>query len=236
MKHLIITLIIIIFFAGQLNASGRGHYRNSLSNLYDYSYQKDLLMTGVFLLPVAFMVDNDIQKFAVKEGFYSAEISEWGDFYGHRAGYYTAAGAMAFHSLITKKPMKQSLSELRLMAEGVLAGQLIIETLKTITRRQRPNGGSYRSFPSGHAGGAFGLATTLQTIYGRKIGIPAYLAAGFIASSRINDNKHYFSDVLAGSLIGIWVARAFSKNFSQKYEITPAFDGNQNMLRLTYYF
>ena len=34
------------------------------------------------------------------------------------------------------------------------------------------------------------------------IGVPAYALASFVGLSRVNDNKHYIHDVLAGATIG----------------------------------
>ena len=230
--------IIFCFFAivVKLYSGENSHYKASLSNIFTYQNQKDLLLVGAIALPLSFLLDSQVKDYAVKKGFYSDEISKIGDIYGHRVGYFAVAGSMLLADFIMKKEQAKSLAEIRLVAEGVLAGQLVIESLKLITHRKRPNGKSYKSFPSGHAGGAFGLATTLQHIYGKKIGIPAYLMAFFVASSRINDNKHYLSDVVAGSLIGGIVARGFATHYRSKWEIKPDIFGPQRSINLNICF
>ncbi|MDC5856948.1 phosphatase PAP2 family protein [Vibrio europaeus] len=92
---------------------------------------------------------------------------------------------------------------------SVLAAQGITEVTKNTVGRYRPNsdlaGASYKSFPSGHAAGAFSGAAFLQTRYGAAWGIPAYAAATFVAASRVHGNRHYADDVLGGASIGFLV-------------------------------
>src|SRR5262249_34019131 len=65
--------------------------------------------------------------------------------------------------------------------------------------RTRPDGSNNMSFPSGHTSNAFAMATVAEYHFGPKVGIPAYLAASLIGASRIQSNKHYLSDVVAGA-------------------------------------
>jgi len=75
----------------------------------------------------------------------------------------------------------------------------------------RPFSGS-NSFPSGHTAAAFAIATTIadQTTDGWSDYL-LYGAAGLTAISRINDNRHWTSDVLIGGLLGHlsakWIGR-----------------------------
>ncbi|MGE0452694.1 MAG: phosphatase PAP2 family protein [Vicinamibacteria bacterium] len=93
------------------------------------------------------------------------------------------------------------------------AGQAMIVTgvytgiLKKAAGRPRPDASDTLSFPSGHASTAFTLATVADRHYGWKVGVPSYLAAGAIALSRISNDKHYLTDVLAGATIGVISAR-----------------------------
>jgi membrane-associated phospholipid phosphatase len=74
--------------------------------------------------------------------------------------------------------------------------------IKYATDRTRPNGDP-RSLPSGHASTSFATATVLQTHYGWKLGLPAYLLATYTGVSRIYENQHWASDVVLGAAVGI---------------------------------
>ncbi|NQY42352.1 MAG: phosphatase PAP2 family protein [Legionellales bacterium] len=66
----------------------------------------------------------------------------------------------------------------------------------------RPDGGKY-SFPSGHAGDAFVGAGYLHMRYGFKWAAPAYIAASFVAHSRVYAKRHRPIDVIVGAAIAI---------------------------------
>ena len=47
----------------------------------------------------------------------------------------------------------------------------------------------------------------LQQHYGWWVGVPATLAAGYVATARVHDAKHYLSDVIFGGALGIAAQR-----------------------------
>lgn len=86
--------------------------------------------------------------------------------------------------------------------------------LKVSIGRERPDGSGTRftsSFPSGHTSGSFALASTFDSMYGHKAGIPLYVFAGFVGLTRISDNKHFLSDVLFGAALGTAIGRGVAK-------------------------
>jgi membrane-associated phospholipid phosphatase len=88
-----------------------------------------------------------------------------------------------------------------------LLSQGYVQALKYTVRRERPNGENRQSFPSGHSASAFATASVLQRHYGWKVGVPAMILAGYVATARVHDNKHYVSDVIFGGAIGIAAQR-----------------------------
>ncbi|MDR2286245.1 MAG: phosphatase PAP2 family protein [Prevotellaceae bacterium] len=102
----------------------------------------------------------------------------------------------------------------------------VVYTLKTVSARMRPNGAANNSFPSGHTATAFVAAEFLHREYGDKsvwISIGGYSVATLVGASRILNNKHWFSDVVAGAGIGIfsvkivyWVYPSLKKKFCKK--------------------
>jgi membrane-associated phospholipid phosphatase len=94
----------------------------------------------------------------------------------------------------------------------------LTEGVKLLARRQRPNespddsfrfdgpgpGGSHKSFPSGHTSGAFALASSFAMSYPDDdfVAPVGYGLATLVAWSRLNDDKHWATDVLLGAGIG----------------------------------
>jgi membrane-associated phospholipid phosphatase len=92
------------------------------------------------------------------------------------------------------------------LLQAQLLSQALTAGIKVSARRTRPDGTSF-SFPSGHASVTFASATVLQRHLGWKAGIPAYGVATYVAMSRIQEKRHFFTDVAFGAAIGIVAGR-----------------------------
>ncbi len=80
-------------------------------------------------------------------------------------------------------------------------------SLKYGIDRRRPSGGRL-SFPSGHTTSAFSAVPVLWHHGGWKAGVPAAALASFTALGRIEENRHFVSDVIAGAAVGLLVGRS----------------------------
>ena len=116
------------------------------------------------------------------------------------------------------------LLEATALSEGITAAA------KQAIRRDRPVqvSGVFRSsgysMPSGHATLTFAAATVLQQHLGYKAGLPTYLAASYVAMSRLHDNVHFASDVVIGAATGIIIGRSVTwhgRNFYGELQPTP---------------
>jgi membrane-associated phospholipid phosphatase len=79
--------------------------------------------------------------------------------------------------------------------------QAFVQGIKRGVRRDRPNG-ECCAFPSGHSATAFAVASVLERHLGYRFAWPTAVAAMYVATSRLHDNKHYLSDVLFGAAVG----------------------------------
>ena len=68
----------------------------------------------------------------------------------------------------------------------------------------------------------FATATVLQRDLGWKIGVPAYGLATYVAASRIQDKRHFLSDVAFGAAIGIVAGRSVTVGGGDtKFAVAP---------------
>jgi membrane-associated phospholipid phosphatase len=90
--------------------------------------------------------------------------------------------------------------------------------IKYAVRRDRPTG-ECCAFPSGHASVTFATASVLERHFGYRASWPMFAIAGYVSASRLTDNRHFLSDVLFGSALGMaagWtvVGRHGRENFA----------------------
>ena len=95
------------------------------------------------------------------------------------------------------------------LIDAQIVNGVLTQGIKAATHRTRPNGGRH-SFPSGHTSATFATAEVIREHYGWKWGAPLYALGGYVSVSRMVDNKHWASDVIFGTAIGIVSARAAS--------------------------
>jgi membrane-associated phospholipid phosphatase len=139
-------------------------------------------------------------------------LGDGGILFGSIAASYAAGEIMKSNSL-----RKTSL----LCLESWLTAGFIVETLKFVAGRARPDSGesshsfhpfsmrsSFFSFPSGHSASAFAVAETIA-VQSRKtyVDVLAYSLATLVALSRVHNDRHWASDVFIGSSIGYFVAK-----------------------------
>ena len=74
-------------------------------------------------------------------------------------------------------------------------------SLKLIRGSETPNG-KWDGWPSGHTASSFTVAAVLDEFYGPKVGIPAYIGAGFVGYRMMDSGDHWASDVLFGAVMG----------------------------------
>lgn len=148
--------------------------------------------------------------------------------YDETAGFFTrmgnglpASAALGVSYLLARHYGNDRLAEASSVSfEALLSTGLWVELTKRVTARHRPTAGSNgkffqygqsdsSSFPSGHAAGAFTIATVFAHVYSDHKWVPwvAYGTAGLIGASRVALGRHFPSDVIAGAIIGNSIGR-----------------------------
>lgn len=109
--------------------------------------------------------------------------------------------------------------------------------LKQVVRERRPDGSDFESFPSDTTALAASGSSFLWARYGWKYGLPATLATGFVAYSRVDADKHHWHDTAASIVISAAFAAIFTPRF-QNYRIYSSFDPapGGGVLRMGYNF
>ena len=141
----------------------------------------------------------------------SRVISDAGSVYG------LGTVAAAFY-LFGRSRSDERARETGLLSAEALVNSVIVESaLKGITQRARPSAGRERSeffdggnsFPSGHSTQAWAVATVIANEYRdhRAVQIAAYGAATAVSVARFTGQKHYLSDVVAGSALGYAIGK-----------------------------
>ncbi|MDQ3276993.1 MAG: phosphatase PAP2 family protein [Bacteroidota bacterium] len=158
------------------------------------------------------------------------------NFGGPYEGY--TLGALGAYGFLFKNKKMQTTT--LLAAQSYITGAAVQYVVKFLTGRQRPLAlsrnqgvgspafkGPFRtlkdaegnqlngSFPSGHTTVAFAAATVYALEYKNKPWVPvlAYTAASLIGLSRLTENKHWATDVLAGAALGYLTGRQVVNNY-----------------------
>ncbi len=128
------------------------------------------------------------------------DLADIGDVYGE--GLVLGAGTLA---LVAAGGLGHRTAILQVgeeLSRSLLMSGAAVWALKLSVDRRRPNGAKY-SFPSGHTAAAFAVAAVVAHHLGTKAAVPAYALAGLTAIARMEDRRHYLSDVLFGAAIGL---------------------------------
>ena len=228
--------------------------------------KKDWLFAGAFIA-VEFglsYVDENIQSnvFALRTNSKTVrDISTYVTRFGGWYEVYTLIGLGSYGYIFKKTKM---VTTTFLATQAYVTGEAVQGLTKLLTGRQRPDyyitpnskpdprfhgpfsgskdfsGNSLNSsFPSGHTTVAFAAATVFDMEYKDKPLIPilSYTAATLIGISRITENRHWFSDVVAGAVLGYLTGRQVVNNYHRYAKLkAPMQKKNSIVFNLDYRF
>lgn len=128
-----------------------------------------------------------------------------GDVYG--SGLTLGSGALGIF-LLGRATGNQSLEAAGSdLSRSLAASAAAVWCLKLASGRTRPNGWRY-SFPSGHTAAAFSVVPAIRKHFGLKAVVPACALALSAGLGRMEDRKHYLSDVIFGAALGLAMGEA----------------------------
>ena len=133
------------------------------------------------------------------------------------------------------------------IAATAIASGIIDNSLKYVVGRSRPTDGKGAydfepfsgrdSFASGHTTEAFALASVISEHYDEPwIRFTAFGLAGTVGYARLNNNRHWPSDVLAGAAIGTLVGKVVVR-FNRRHRsllIEPVLSSNVKGAQLSF--
>ncbi len=212
-----VKLLLVLFISVSFPNAQQDSYGQFLVDGIGYTIKDrtNLLVLGSALLATtaAFQADYRVQEYAQKNGLMPEPLAYFGDGYGGAwAHWFLAAGMLSQHR-------KQGSTKAELWSKMQYAGTALAINgwltigLKRAVGRERPNQSNHHSFPSGHTSHSFTVAAISHELLGGQIGYTAYGLAVVVALSRIHDNKHYLSDVIAGGALGTVIGRGFGKAY-----------------------
>lgn len=176
--------------------------------------------------------DHEIQK-EVKNS-----LKGYGKIGTYGGVWYTIAGITLSTYIVGRlRDDEKMIDAGKALIESQIITQIATSALKFAVRRRRPDGSERTSFPSGHASASFALASTIDSLYGHKIGIPLHAFAGFVGFTRLSENKHFASDVLFGAALGTSIGMATAKVYkkqNRKFSLMPYSDGESGGLVLAF--
>jgi len=102
------------------------------------------------------------------------------------------------------------------LIEALAMSEAVTQTLKFATQRERPDQSDNHSFPSGHAADTFAFATAVERHLNWRYSVPAYAFASYVAISRLPANRHWLSDAVFGSAVGIIAGRTVTSHEAER--------------------
>ena len=191
-------------------------------------------VTGLGVL-VSLPLDQATQRFATRQGLMPESLArvayQWG---GGWSEIGILPGILVAEAL-RGSPRAEIGQRLEFAFTSLVVVGISTEIIKAVVGRPRPDKNARtsfpygHSFPSGHASATFAIAEVIRTLYGNGPGAVFYTLAALTGISRMHDNKHYLSDVVAGAGLGLGLVRGFAlaqglsrRGFSTYMQLLPA--------------
>src|ERR1035437_4785795 len=199
--------------------------------------------------------DEPIQQAAIRLDNNNPGVKNTGNYITRFGGVYEGytLAAIATYGMVFKK--KKMVTTTLLATQAYITGGALENVMKFLGGRTRPSNydqgkepeldfrgpfstSGSTSFPSGHTTVAFAAATVFASEYKdiKFVPVIAYSAATLIGLSRITENQHWATDVLAGAAIGYLAGKNVVNNYHRYAKLkAPKQNKNTVALNLRYF-
>ncbi len=225
---------------------------------------KHLLTWGSAALITAVLVKNDETLFSRAKRFqekhkwiddWSPQITKLGDGTINLG----VAGVFYLCGVILKDKKAKKTGELGIMS--LIHAGVVVQLLKHLTGRKRPEAAPYGedhwegpagffkryknhsdmyydSFFSGHTITAWSIAAVVAKMYNKSFIVPAicYSLAAAAGLSRVAENKHWFSDVFVGAVVGYAIGNFLVNKRWRRVAVLPLIQQDKIGLSFNYIF
>jgi membrane-associated phospholipid phosphatase len=125
------------------------------------------------------------------------------------------------------------------LLRAILLANVVVTPIKFVAQRERPDGSDNLSFPSGHTANAFAMTAVLTRRYGPRFALPLYAFTAAVPLARIDRDRHFFSDVVAGAILGTVAGYAVTlRTFdgATPLRIQPRYGGGFLMIKASLHY
>lgn len=209
---------------------------------------KDWILSAGLAGITAYMISNDESIYSRVKAYQNknqwvSDISPVMTLFGDGTINLGVSGLFYLSGAILKDKITKNTGKLIFM--GLIHSGIVVQLLKHLTGRQRPEAENgidhwdgpagffkryknhrdmyYDSFPSGHTITIWTTATIIAHQYNRTIFVPmlSYSIAILSGLSRLTEDKHWLSDVFVGAVLGFAIGKFVYKKRSAKFVISP---------------
>ena len=174
-----------------------------------------ILMAGGGSIALHDKADDTIAGHFERHRSLPKDLDKVTDIVGNPGTHFALTGIWYWMAVNKKDDLNIQRSWVMMRALAVTGATTLM--LKGIVNNHTPNGKDL-AWPSGHTASSFCVASVLDEFYGPKVGIPAYLLAGFVGYRMMDSGDHWASDVLFGGVLGYVVGHAIAGEH-KKFEI-----------------
>jgi hypothetical protein len=188
--------------AGPASKDWRFSFREDARNIFSTRTLKYLGAGGLLTAAAHAVEDVDQQEHTFER---LGQIPDFGNTYGSSTVVIGGTASLALLGWGTGSSTFKSAAVD--MARSYTYSVVLVGALKATVDRTRPDGEPH-SFPSGHSAVAFSAAPVIAHHFGVLAGAAAYACATATLMGRMEDRRHYLSDVVFGAAIGLAMGEA----------------------------